>query len=57
MRPGTAYLDVDFAIPPQVNMKFVSTKASEGRSYRDADELEIAWRRCRSSLDKKQAAN
>jgi len=27
MKLGTAYLDVDFAIPPRVNMKFVSLKA------------------------------
>lgn len=45
MRLGTAYLDVDFAVPPRVNMKFVSAKANEkDESTRDADELEIACR-------------
>jgi hypothetical protein len=45
MRLGTAYLDVDFAVPPRVNMKFVSAKASEkDEAIRDADELEIACR-------------
>src|ERR1700738_1640334 len=29
MRMGTAYLDVDFAIPPRVNMKFLSLRANE----------------------------
>src|SRR5664279_852325 len=29
MKLGTAFLDVDFAIPPRVNMKFVSLKANE----------------------------
>ena len=29
MKLGTAYLDVDFAVPPRVNMKFVSLKANE----------------------------
>lgn len=43
MRLGTAYLDVDFAVPPRVNMKFLSTKAIEkDESIRDTDELEIA---------------
>ena len=43
MRLGTAYLDVDFAVPPRVNMKFVSAKTNEkDESVRDADELEIA---------------
>lgn len=43
MRLGTAYLDVDFAVPPRVNMKFVSANASEkDEAIRDADELEIS---------------
>jgi hypothetical protein len=43
MRMGTAYLDVDFAIPPRVNMKFLSLKANEKDEYpRDNDELEIS---------------
>ena len=43
MRLGTAYLDVDFAVPPRVNMKFVSAKANDkDESLRDTDELEIA---------------
>jgi hypothetical protein len=43
MKLGTAYLDVDFAIPPRVNMKFVSLKASEREELsRDTDDLEIS---------------
>jgi hypothetical protein len=42
MKLGTAYLDVDFAIPPRVNMKFVSLKTNEKDEMpRDNDELEI----------------
>ena len=43
MKLGTAYLDVDFAVPPRVNMKFVSLKAHEKEELpRDTDELEIS---------------
>jgi hypothetical protein len=43
MRMGTAYLDVDFALPPRVNMKFLSLKANEKDELpRDNDELEIS---------------
>jgi hypothetical protein len=43
MKMGTAYLDVDFAIPPRVNMKFLSLKANEKDEFpRDNDELEIS---------------
>ncbi|TKV80140.1 hypothetical protein FDV58_18010 [Bradyrhizobium elkanii] len=43
MRMGTAYLDVDFAVPPRVNMKFLSAKAGEKDEVpRDNDELEIS---------------
>jgi hypothetical protein len=43
MKMGTAYLDVDFAIPPRVNMKFVSLKANEKDEMpRYNDELEIS---------------
>jgi hypothetical protein len=43
MKLGTAYLDVDFAIPPRVNMKFIGSKTSEkDEPLRDSDELEIA---------------
>jgi len=43
MKLGTAYLDVDFAVPPRVNMKFVSLKASEKEDLpRDTDDLEIS---------------
>jgi hypothetical protein len=43
MKLGTAYLDVDFAVPPRVNMKFVSLKANEKEEVlRDADEFEIS---------------
>lgn len=45
MRLGTAYLDVDSAVPPRVSMKFVNAGASEkDEPLRDADELEIACR-------------
>jgi hypothetical protein len=45
MKLGTAYLDVDFAVPPRVTMKFVNLKANEkDESIRDTDELEIACR-------------
>jgi hypothetical protein len=43
MKLGTAYLDVDFAVPPRVNMKFVSLKTSEKEELpRDTDDLEIS---------------
>jgi hypothetical protein len=43
MKLGTAYLDVDFALPPRVNMKFVNTKGPEKEdATRDLDDLEIA---------------
>jgi hypothetical protein len=43
MKLGTAYLDVDFAIPPRVNMKFVNLKGNEKDEMpRDNDELEIS---------------
>jgi hypothetical protein len=43
MKMGTAFLDVDFAIPPRVNMKFLSLKANElDEVRRDNDELEIS---------------
>src|SRR5882757_5363507 len=43
MKLGTAFLDVDFAIPPRVSMKFVSLKANEKEELpRDTDELEIS---------------
>jgi len=42
MKLGTAYLDVDFAIPPRVNMKFVNLKAADKEELsRDTDDLEI----------------
>lgn len=42
MKLGTAYLDVDFAVPPRVNMKFVNLKANEKEELpRDTDDLEI----------------
>jgi hypothetical protein len=45
MKLGTAYLDVDFALPPRVNMRFVNTKAPEkDEGPRDLDDLEIACR-------------
>lgn len=43
MKLGTAILDVDFAVPPRVNMKFMSLKAAEkDEALRDMDDLEIA---------------
>jgi hypothetical protein len=43
MKLGTAHLDVDFAVPPRVNMKFVSSKANEKEEMpRDTDDLEIS---------------
>ena len=43
MKLGTAYLDVDFAVPPRVNMKFVNLKANEKDEIpRDSDDLEIS---------------
>ena len=43
MKLGTAYLDVDFAVPPRVNMKFVGLKANEKEELpRDTDDLEIS---------------
>jgi hypothetical protein len=45
MKLGTAFLDVDFAIPPKVNMKFVGLKANDkDETPRDSDDLEIACR-------------
>lgn len=45
MKLGTAYLDVDFAVPPRVNMKFVSLKANEKEELpRDTDDIEISCR-------------
>jgi len=43
MKLGTAFLDVNFAIPPRVTMKFVNSNANEKEEpLRDSDELEIA---------------
>jgi hypothetical protein len=43
MRLGTAYLDVDFALPPRVGMKFINLKTNEkDEAIRDTDELEIS---------------
>ena len=43
MKLGTAILDVVFAVPPRVNMKFVSLKTAEkDEALRDADDLEIS---------------
>ncbi|WP_265441712.1 hypothetical protein [Bradyrhizobium sp. SEMIA] len=42
MKLGAAYLDVDFALPPRVNMKFVNSKGTEKEESRDLDDLEIA---------------
>lgn len=42
MKLGTAFLDVDFAVPPRVNMKFVNSKDSPKDDFRDLDDLEFA---------------
>src|SRR6202022_4991171 len=43
MKLGTAYLDVDFAVPPRVTMKFLSLKTNEKEEIpRDTDDLEIS---------------
>jgi len=43
MKLGTAYLDVDFAVPPKVSMKCVSSKTIEkDATPRDLDDLKIA---------------
>ena len=44
MKLGTAILDVDFAVPPKVSMRFVNIKASdkENELSRDLDEIEAA---------------
>lgn len=44
MKLGTAYLDVDFAVPPRVNMKFVNAKESSKEEPRDLDDIEFACR-------------
>jgi hypothetical protein len=42
MKLGTAFLDVDFAVPPRVNMKFVNSKDTGRDEIRGFDDLEIA---------------
>ncbi|UVO38028.1 hypothetical protein KUL72_06495 [Bradyrhizobium arachidis] len=42
MKLGTAFLDVDFALPPRVNMKFVNSKDTPTDNLRDLDDLEFA---------------
>ncbi|MGY4319723.1 hypothetical protein [Bradyrhizobium sp. JR3.5] len=42
MKMGTAYLDVDFAVPPKISMKFIGAGTSEKNEARDLDDLEIA---------------
>jgi hypothetical protein len=43
MKLGTAILDADFAVPPRVNMKFVSAKSTDkDDGSRDADEFEVS---------------
>jgi hypothetical protein len=42
MKLGTAYLDVDFAVPPKVSMRFVNLKVNEkDEPTRDLDDLEV----------------
>ncbi|WP_407114291.1 hypothetical protein [Bradyrhizobium sp. LMG 9283] len=42
MKLEIAFLDVDFAVPPRVHMKFVSAKESSKEEPRDLDDLEFA---------------
>jgi hypothetical protein len=43
MKLGTAYLDVDFAVPPRVSMRFVNQKNNEkDETPRELDDLEVA---------------
>lgn len=42
MKMGAAFLDLDFAVPPRVNMKFVSAKENSKEEPRDLDDLEFA---------------
>ncbi|WP_027520552.1 hypothetical protein [Bradyrhizobium sp. Ec3.3] len=42
MKLGTAFLDVDFAVPPRVSMKFVNAKENNKEEPRDLDDLEFA---------------
>ncbi|WP_136626152.1 hypothetical protein [Bradyrhizobium macuxiense] len=42
MKMGTAYLDIDFAVPPKISMKFIGAAASQNEAPRDLDDLEIA---------------
>jgi peroxiredoxin family protein len=45
MKLGTAVLDVDFAVPPRVSMKFGNVKTAEkDEILRDVDELEVSCR-------------
>ncbi|WP_375779186.1 hypothetical protein ACE103_09390 [Bradyrhizobium sp. ma5] len=44
MKLGTAFLDVDFAVPPRVSMKFVNSREGIREEPRDMDDLEIACR-------------
>lgn len=45
MRLGSAYLDVEFVVPPKVTMKLCGVTSTErDKPIRDADELEIACR-------------
>ncbi|MHC2432753.1 hypothetical protein [Bradyrhizobium sp. USDA 4451] len=41
MRLGTALLDVEFAVPPRVNMKFVNSKDNIKDDLRELDDLEL----------------
>ncbi|MCC8957249.1 hypothetical protein H8B02_28585 [Bradyrhizobium sp. Pear77] len=41
MKLGAAVLDVDFAVPPRVNMKFVNSKDIIKDYARDLDDLEV----------------
>jgi len=41
MKLGTTFLDVDFAVPPRVNMKFVNARENSKEEPRDFDDLEF----------------
>lgn len=45
MKLATAYLDVDFAVPPKVSMRFANTKSKDkDDTMRDLEDLELACR-------------
>ena len=54
MKLGTAFLDVDFAIPPKVNMKFVSLKAND-KDETPREQLRQEWPKVLAAAEAKTA--